>query len=736
MRRLVISLLLTLVFPFSVVASNKSMVFIDNLDFCFVGSTLYISGELANYHSNYVLVTALYDMDNVLVDIDYTTEQNQLLSHHINENLHNYKVKIFVLNSLESMTPLCKSYEADEIAIKTWDSISERKKLVIDNYFNKPYPSPYESNDPQNPNNVINIGKIGASLSMFYKNIELELANSYISSACIDSNPALNNYQESETYFQMSIISRIFFQYNDKLTLEAKNAIKEYFWSFINHYSKYNEAQDEFVYADGNYYIESTGNHHVVKRTAYLLGSQMLKDDEGYKNRALEDGFNVIQHYNAWEHYWINDFRTRGKKAYEQEYFSNGYDKYTLDCILTMRDTSQSDILREIAEKYLDLVMTDMVVLSNNGVFGGARGRSVRTNEIDRSADSYFHAMFFNNQSSWRIKNVKDPVTKTVLPDNRWTIAGISYHPNQIALAASSYKPPFILMDLALNNKGIYEYESYPIGKGYKISPGVNRFYMEFPTLYKRYSFVTPHYVVGSMTYDRNEWYSDIQQQNRYVGIHFTTTKQDPVYSRVFADTQRSYSRGYNDINSVASGSAMLMQAMPEAKYYNEDIHRDIIVGVSKNLYENSVIEDGWMFAYDPYGEGYIAVKPSRGQIEGWDDSTATYIKYLLFTEKHVPIVFQAGSQEEYGGFESFKSAVKNSRFTWVDDDTFEYKSSGYGNKITYYISKRLPKVNDSTIELYSDYLFKSPYLTSEYNSGVVEITNTKNEKYIIDFQI
>lgn len=736
MRRLVISLVLTLVFPFSVVASNKSMVFIDNLDFCFVGSVLYISGEVHNYHSNYVLVTALFDERNVLIDLDYNAGQKEVLSLNINENLHNYKVKVFALENLSSIRPLCKSYEADEVLIKTWDSIRERKALIIDNFYQAPFPSPNESNNPQTPNNAINIGRIGVSLAMFYKNTELEEANRLITLACTESKPELGGYQQSETYFQMSIIARIFYQYNEVLTSEAKNTIKEYFWDFINHYSKYSEAQDEFAYADGKYYIESTGNHHVVKRTAYLLGSQMLKDDESYKNRFLEDGYTVKQHFGAWEHYWKNDFRTRGKKAYEQEYFSNGYDKYTLDCILTIRDCTQSEKLRDLSEKYMDLVLTDMVVLSNEGVFGGARGRSVRTNELDRSADSYFQAMFFNKQSSWRIKNVKDPVTKMLIPQNRWASSGISYHPNQIALAASSYKPPFILMDLVLGNKGIYEYESYPIGKGYKISPEFNRFYMEFPTLYKRYSFVTPHYVVGSMTYDRNESYSDIQQQNRYIGIHFTTTKRDPVYSRVFADTQRSYSRGFNDINSVASGSAMIVMALPEAKYYNPDIHRDIIVGVSKNFFENSVVENGWMFAFDPYGEGYIAVKPSRGQIEGWDNNTSSNIKYLLFTEKNVPVVFQAGSISEYGNFESFKLAVNASRFVWVDEDTFEYESSGYGEKITWYISKKLPKVNNETTKLYSNYIFKSPYLTSEYDSGIIEIMNTKNEVCVLDFNI
>ena len=718
--------------PFPI-GAEPAEAYADGLDYRMNGHMLEVAGNIKNAPETTIVISAVYTEDGTLLSA-VSGADAFLLRHNI-QTLSGCTARLFVLDGADTLRPLCPAYETDEKAIRTWNSIDERKALAVDYLYRNPFPSPYESADPSKPNTVVNVGRTGYAMTLFYKGIALDTANEMLRTACENSNPAVNDFAESETYFQMPILLRIYFQFQPLLTDDAKEAVEDYFYQYVNHNSKMSEAADEFVYKDGKYYIEASGNHHVIRRTAYYLGSRILKDSTRYQNAVLADGNRVQAHFAAWEHYWEQDLKTRGTRAYEVEYFSNGYDKYTLGCMLTLRDCSESRTVSRLAEKYMDLVMADLVVQSLDGMYGGARSRSVRTNELDKSADTYLNAVFFNCQSSWRVPGATDPVSGNPLEQNRRTNAPISYHPNQVALFLSDYRPPYVLMDLALSEKGSYEYESFPVGRGTRIGKDILSFYMDFPSYIRRYSYITPDYVVGSMSYSRDYAYSDIQQQNRYIGIHYRNRKEDPVYTRAFVETERSYTRGYNDINSVASGSALLAYSLLEAKYHDASIHRDIKIGISDTFYENAVMRDGWMMAYDPDGEGYLAVKPSKGQIEGWDTESEKYIKYLLFDTRRIPIVMQAGSKTEYGSFEAFCDAVAGAEFRWENEE-FIYTSPGNGGTITWRPDTQLPLINGSPVTLDSPYFFRSPYLNSEMGSGIVTVQNTTGGKYRIDFNM
>lgn len=694
--------------------------YIENLNFDVTENGIDVSGDVKGTEKAYV-VSGIYKGDT-LVNVKMTADEDFCITHNT-ADLSDCTAKVFVFDSGDSLSPLCTPYIADEKEYKTYSTIEARKKLLIEGYATKPFPDPYGENDE-------NIGKIGYALSLFYLGKNDTLANEMLKSCLENCDAALG--ENSGIYFQMSILATIRIKYADRLTDENKLLCEKFFYEYLNLNSEVEKTKGVYAHSNNEYYMEGSGNHHVVRRQAFLHGAQILKNSEVYKDAVLSDGYTVSQHYDAWEKYWLDEIVYRIKYAPEVEFFSAGYGKYTLDCFFALYDVSESEKISALAKKYLDYIMADLVVQSTNGIYGGARGRSVRNTELGSVTDFFINMIYFNQNTEWALKGAFDVVTGKV----NGIKAATRSHPNIMSMFANDYKPPFVLTNLALTDTEVIEYESYPLGAGDRNKPFTGYFVFTYPSYYRRYTYMTPTYTVGSMTYDRTKTYTEIQQQNRYVGIHFKNTENNSNFLRVFPETERNYSRGFDDIQSVASGSAMLVQSLSEAKYHDSTQHRDIKIAVSKVFYENHLFREGWMFSQTKDGSGYIAVKPSRGEIEGWSDEATETLSYLLVTKSYSPVVMQAGREGEFGSFEAFQDAVLKTEFRWETYSTFIYKPVTGGEKITFYTGKTLPKIADKTVSLGNIYNVKSPYFYSLRGSGKAVVKNLNDSCIIIDINV
>lgn len=621
------------------------------------------------------------------------------------------------------------AYDNERIE-KVWNTMSQRQQAIINDMAANPFPNPVGGSG---------IGMVIYALTNLYNNEDLEKCEEYLLYVNDKFNYRIPHTGDFETYFQMTIMLRIWYLFNEKslyypgrLTKKAEDAILDYFMGFIESNSKVEYAQKHHT---DIYHMQATGNHHVIKRCMYLLGNQALMLDERYKDTKLSDGYTVSEHYKAWEEYWKQDIVFRGKKALEIEFVASGYYKYTMDVFMTIRDFAQSSIIRDLAQKYLDVIFSDIAVQSNNGLYGGARGRSTRSNDSDTTVEVMLLSKWFNTQSSWRIPGAIDPFSGNRMDSLYHNSANsVKNHPNLVSSAMSCYTPIQPIADLVLNyqQRGTYEYISTPPGRGGTLSSGW--FYLAFPSRYQRYTYVTPSYILGSYTYDRALEYTDVMGQNKQMGIHFTTPdKQSSLQSRVFPDSERDYSRGFNDLNGVGYKGTILVQGLPEARYYNPALHSDVFIGFTKDIYQTATEEDGWMFGYVPDGSGYIAVKPAKGAIKGWKKySSDKNVMGLHFTEKQVPIILQAGSKEEYGSYDNFKKEVKLTRMKWNNQTEFEYNLPLSSDTIAWYVTTQIPKINGKPLELEPEKMISSPYLNSVWGSGVFNITNQKNEKYTV----
>jgi len=621
---------------------------------------------------------------------------------------------------------------------KIWNTMDERMEVFARNAQSMPYPDPTNTELAD-----YGLGQVADAFINLYLNENVERCQEYIQNVSEKFNYGIPHTGDYKTYFQMTIMLRIYYMfshdsiyYPGRLTKESEDAICSYLWEFIAPNSK---LEDASVVNLDVMQQEATGNHHVIRRTVYYLGSKILMEHDDYKNREYMDGHTPKEHFEGWQEYWKKDIVERAKRGLEVEYAANGYYKYTMDCFMCLREFSESSILRELAQKYLDVIFSDIGVLSNNGLFGGARGRSTRESNGDTPVETVLYQKWFNMHTAWRLPDYINPLTgKKVSEETKITKVVEGLHPNMLSNVFSSYTPPQPVADLVMNweNKTDFEYYSRPQGRGYH---GDKDFYVyEFPSEYLRYSYVTDAYIIGSSTINKKYDYTDVCGQNRQYGIHFSTPgKQDYVLSRVFPDTESSYSRGFHDLNGFAYKNTMIMQSLPEARYYDANLHSDIYVVFTPDIYETHEIVDGWIFAYVPDGEGYIAVKPAKGKIKTtkpYDREKRKQSTGFHFTEKRVPIVMQAGSKAEYGSFENFKKKVLDTDMRWLSRTEFVYTNLE-GDKLTVFTDTTTGKINGKTLNLAPENIICSPYLTSEYESGVYELKNTKGEKYIIRFE-
>ncbi len=139
-----------------------------------------------------------------------------------------------------------------------------------------------------------------------------------------------------------------------------------------------------------------------------------------------------------------------------------------------------------------------------------------------------------------------------------------------------------------------------------------------------------------------------------------------------------------------------------------------------------AVSEGGWLFG--EAGDAYYALRPAQGQCT---------IKENQFTwpEPKTPLVIHAGGATEDGSFDAFRKKVLSNRLTY-QDGVLAYEDAKWG-KMEFCPDGARPadqwrRLNGKPVPL-PDKLFDSPYLVSEYSSGIVT-AQFAGHKLVLDF--
>lgn len=569
--------------------------------------------------------------------------------------------------------------------------------------------------------------KAGYAFAALWANRDVDRANQFVVSLCKDYPPTPGT-QSYLTYFCMNLMMRTWFSFSDKselypgrLTKEAQAALEDWFWQYL---SINDGIPTGAEFSEEHILIKDSGNHDLVQSSSFYIGSQLLLSSGNYADKKVA-GRTLQQYHDTWAEYLREYFSIRGRKGLIAEAASPSYPKFTMDSLLSIYDFGKEADVHELCEAFLDNYYTDLIMETSQSR-GGAKSRSYKNYY---SVQGIADAGNFYNYVQFGIPEYKEA----------YNTGTSKCHPSMLSTCATSYQAPYVLYDFAVHPeaKGSYLYESTPLGRG-----GNGSTYKALlPSMTLKQTYVTPDYILGAVTIDRTQEYMKIHSQNKWMGVIFEGGLAEGKYdSRVYVTGngtshmgeidgyENRGTTGYNEIDGIGSQGALLVQGIPERT--NCD---DTLVYISNDLYSTKAEEDGWLFAYDPDGTSYVAIKPSRGSIKNVADFIGG--KYINFTEDFVPIIIQCASKTDYASFDAFKAAVKGTQSGWTGN-TFSYQNLK-GEVLELSTEQNvLPKKNGVSLDLTPELMYNSPYVKGVYGSGIVTVTNTKNETFTIDFNV
>ncbi len=568
-----------------------------------------------------------------------------------------------------------------------------------------------------------------------------------------------------------------------RLEKETEKALLELLWE------RTKVKNDIVIASQSTWWMAGSENHDINAKVANLLSSQIFMHEPAYADRIypdlgygsgygyghaslerqtggranLKDGneYRAREHYEAWVKFWDKWFTQRARRGPFIEINSPTYMLYSLGFLQSIYDLCEDQALRTKTGQFFDMVWADWAQDQIGGMRGGAKTRS------------YGPKSGYGSMTQFAKYLLGGP--------------GNACH-GFFELLLSDYRLPPLIWELALDREGLgcFAYLSRRPGEEENVWPrplGNERTLLcDTPGRFLRYSWVTPDYVLGTQMDHPGAVHSHLSVSRRQHSMIFAG---DP-YCRIIPGPL------YSGEKPGLIGSAEIDETDPDSwklgtdHYYRSvQHHRVMITQQSRNL---TRISPEWFPDYDlgskPYGilfdgdldrleekngwiflakgNAYLAVRVIVGRDSRPDDSSETIrghkgetalgekgyewnedLSILRLKNKYSPIIFEAGRKADYPSLENFQEDVLDKSLNLYSTvmapnlgfDILKYTGCGEDAEEIIFNSanSEIPTVGGNYIDYSYPELFDSPYLISEYESGLVKIKK-KDQELILDF--
>jgi hypothetical protein len=140
--------------------------------------------------------------------------------------------------------------------------------------------------------------------------------------------------------------------------------------------------------------------------------------------------------------------------------------------------------------------------------------------------------------------------------------------------------------------------------------------------------------------------------------------------------------------------------------------------------------ENSWVFAETP--GAYAAVRVVDGGYTWEDQSGRVNGKWLVCMNEYSPVILEVDKKSNYKSFEEYRSKVIGNKLSF-DKNVLKYTGI-YGDEFIFYADySNSPKINSTPVNYAPDKTYDSPFLKSDWNSGIVNIQKG-NRELVLDF--
>ena len=422
------------------------------------------------------------------------------------------------------------------------------------------------------------------------------------------------------------------------------------------------------------------GNHSIVAFSTYLLLDQEF--GEGPKHEIVRR--KLIE----WVQY-------QGKYGRDEVNSPHYLDRSLLP-LLNIYDFSTDEKLNRWAHLAIDQMVADFAVLSLENIRGGPWCRAHQNHapgvaeHNDGTQDSFYVAgyQFFGHNS---------------MPEYLRTHQILNYG----FVTTTDYHPPKVVHEISDSDRRVpYEYKSHrrPVrssGAGY-----YPRTYHEWDMYY----YITPAYSLDSVQ-DRVE-----------LDNHVTARK-----TRDFVNTQ-TWELTFADPHKILGPKRNLDVSTGEVNNLTE-----INANTANMQYENVLFYKGEFMDYNhnltANGGEYVREKTPKSEYHFWRVSTPAEVVFVGII--HFPLakagILEVARESEFDDFHAFQKAVKGTQSACKDTGKETSYTSTKGDTIIYtnttgQTNKGEAVVNGENWSLHEYPLYDSPYIRSEYQSGIIRI--------------
>jgi hypothetical protein len=493
------------------------------------------------------------------------------------------------------------------------------------------------------------------------------------------------------------------------LSRKAEENLAKGLWAVARANSKLAEAQRDV------WDMEGSENHHLASKSCDLLVAQFLRHLPAYANQQYDDGSTLTEQYDARRAYFSKWFDERAKRGLFVEAGSPSYQGDSIGAFFNLRDFAEDAVLHKKADMFLDLTYANIAEETLLTTRGGPKSRVKVGHEYDGGFCDRGYDLLFN------------------APGRTFVPLGVGAH------STSNYYPPPAVVKLAQDTtqRGTYAFVKRwpgPVARGHgqrsEDPDGPLWRTLDPERSVLRYGFATPNYVIGSAGLDA-AWLDDASMGYRWQGVVFAS---DPL-ARIGFEMQPADSKDWHAFNpffSVQDRNLLITQKwVPVPPNPRSALPAYLRVYFSPTLDEVQE-EGGWIFV--KAGGGFAAVKVVAGSYQWtppWKrgDRTARDNKaFITLNAENAPVILLANQAADYhNDFQAFKAAVQ-AQTVRCEDGVVRFAT------VTFYGPSRLGQVDGQTVNLAPARGYDSPFIRSDWNSGLIYIRKGDDTK-ILDFR-
>ena len=524
-----------------------------------------------------------------------------------------------------------------------------------------------------------------------------------------------------------------------RLTEETRKTLMEQVWLYAKKRSNFQEAS-----TSDTWHLDNSENHHSQDFLTCWHWAKLAKDMPDLKDRKYDDGHTVAEHYAAWTRYIKEYCAQRGRKGMNLEIASDGYNVVWMKGFLNVYDFAEEAALKSRVGAMLDLYWALWAQEQIDGVRGGGKTRIYQSGPA-RQGHNELRGL------AWFYFGIGKPVpaASPLMP-----------------MLTSRYRPPLVVIDLALDvaGRGRYEVRQRPLGLAVEgHSGGGDARLRPDDGGTQRYSWCSPDFILGCLMYrnrPRNDWVA-INAQNRWHGAIFAGDVDARIVPQVRAADERT---AYNSDWAVQSKGTLICQ---KAEYTNG---LEMRVWFARSLLPELLRENGWVFVKAP--RAYAAVRVVSGDAD-WDvrlptigagpgdgnaprkaDAKNVVVQtspgsgvpmvamkgkvgspqgaWLLCTDDRTPVIMETASAGDFTSYEAFRKAVAALPVSFRDNVLTWTGLSG--ERFTFHANySQDPTINGKPVEYSPPKAYDSPFIQGDWDGGVVTIAKD-GRRLVLDF--